>query len=83
MSVVHVHVHACVSMQDLWGLGAYFPSKFRKIGCSEIASEIILGKKQSCSSYMVCRVLHLVFSCISFMHGHLPSQLTLNFLERR
>ena len=36
----------CVSMQNLWGLGPY-----SNLECSEIASEIILGQKQSYSSY--------------------------------
>ena len=54
--------------------------KCLEIRCSEIASEAILGQKQSCSSYMARGVLHPIFGC---PHMHLLSQLTMNFQERR
>ena len=34
----------------------------QKIRHSEIASEATLGQKQSCSSYMACRVLHQILA---------------------
>ena len=37
--------------------------KFFEIRYSEIASEAILGQKQSFSSYMACRVLYPIFGC--------------------
>ena len=37
-------MYACISMQDLGGLGACSPRKFLEIKCSEIASEAILGQ---------------------------------------
>ena len=48
-------------------------------GLTEIASEAILGQKQSCSSYMARRVLHPSFSG---PYIHLLSQVTLNFHKR-
>ena len=48
--------------------------------CSEIASEAILGQKQSCNSsisYMVCGILYPIVGCIFAI-----SQLTSNFNER-
>ena len=56
------------------------PQEILEIRCSEIASEAILGQKQSCSSYMVRRVLHPIFGCPCM---HLLSKLTLNFHVRR
>ena len=44
-------------------MGTCSPIKFLEIKCSEIASEAILGQKQSGSSYMACRVLHPIFGC--------------------
>ena len=59
-------------------MGACSPRKFLEIRCSEIASEAILGQKQSRSSYryMACGELHLNFGCPCM---HLLSQLTWNF----
>ena len=70
---------ACVCMhasmtRGVWGM---FPQEIR---CSEIASEEILGQKQSRSSYMACGVLHPIYGCPCM---HLLSQLTSNFHERR
>ena len=48
-----------------------------KIRCSEIASEAILGQKQSCSSYMAHRVLHPILAV--HIRMHLLSQVMLNF----
>ena len=39
-------------------MGACSPREFLDIRCYEIASEAILGQKQSCSSYMAHGVLH-------------------------
>ena len=72
-----------VCMYNQGGLGACFPRKFLEIRGSEIASEAILGQKQSRSSsirYMARRVLYLIFGCPCM---HLLSQLTSNFHERR
>ena len=52
----------------------------QEIRCSEIASEAILGQKQSRSSYMARGILHPIFGCPRL---HLLCQLTLNFHERR
>ena len=41
----------------LGGSGGMLPKKILEIRCSEIASEAILGQKQSCCSYMACGVL--------------------------
>ena len=50
-----LHKHARV--------GGYAPpGNFLEIRCSEVASEAILGQKQSCSSYVVCRVLHPILA---------------------
>ena len=38
--------------------GSGSPRKFLEIRCSEIASEAILGQKQSRSSYMAREILH-------------------------
>ena len=62
------------------GLGACSPRKFLEIRCSEIASEAILGQKQSRSSYTARGVLHPIFGCPCV---HLLSQLTSDFHERR
>ena len=43
------------------------PRKVLEIRCSDIASEAILGQKQSCSSCMARRALHPIFSC-PYMH---------------
>ena len=43
--------------------GICSPRRFLEIRCSMIASEAILGQKQSRSSYMACGVLHLIFGC--------------------
>ena len=67
-------------MQDKGGWGACSPRKFLEIRCSEIASEAILGQKQSCCSYMAHGVLHPTFDCLC---GDSLSQLTLNFHEKR
>ena len=39
------------------------PRRFLEIRCSMIASEAILGQKQSHSSYMACGVLYVIFGC--------------------
>ena len=61
-------------------MGACSPRKFLEIISSEIASEAILGQKQSCSSYMACRVLTPIFDC---PYMHLLSQLTPEFLRKK
>ena len=61
----------------LGGSGGISPHKIR---CSEIASEAILGQKQSCSSHMARGVLYPIFGCPRM---HLLCQLTLNFHESR
>ena len=74
-------MYACISKHARQGrLGACSPRKFLEIRCSEIASEDILGRKQSCCSYMAHGVLHPTFDCPC---GDSLSQLTLNFHERR
>ena len=47
-------MYACINKQacKTRGIGACTPRKFFEIRCSDIASEAILGQKQSCSSYM-------------------------------
>ena len=52
----------------------------QKIRCSKIASEAILGQKQSRSSHIVRGVLHSIIDCPCM---HLLSQLISNFHERR
>ena len=42
----------CISMKEVWGLGARSPRNFFEIKCSEIASEAILGHRQILSSYI-------------------------------
>ena len=64
----------------LGGSGGMPPRKFLEIRCSEIASEAILGQKQSGSSYMARGAMHPIFGCSCM---HLLSQLTSNFHERR
>ena len=54
--------------------------KFLGIRYSEVASEAILGQKESRSSYTARGVLHPIFGCPCM---HLLSQLTSNFHERR
>ena len=58
----------CVALacktRGVWGRTP--PGKFLKIRCFEIASEAILGQKQSDSSYLARRVLLLIFSL--YMH---------------
>ena len=79
MSVVYVvcmYKQACKTR----GLGACSPRKFLEIRCSEIASEAILGRKQSHCSYMAHGVLHPTFDCPC---GDSLSQLSSNFHERR
>ena len=60
------------------------PQKILKHRCSEIASEAILGQKQSCSSYVVCRVLHPLFGCISYpcMDVTKPADIKQNVVRR-
>ena len=55
---VCMHNHA-----RLVSLGGMLPHKIL-IRCSEIASEAILGQRQSLSSYMARRVLHPIFGCL-------------------
>ena len=64
----------------LGGPGACSPRKFIEIRCSEINSEVILGMKNSYTSYLAHRVLHSIFSCPCM---HLLSQLTSNFPDRK
>ena len=64
----------------LGGLVACPPRKILEIRYFEIASEAILGQKQSRSSYMARRVLHPIIGCPSM---YLLSQLTSIFYERR
>ena len=52
----------------------------QEITCSEIACEVTLGQKQSCSSCAAGIVLHPIFSCPNM---HLPSKVTPHFYERR
>ena len=61
----------------LGGSGGMVPQEIFR--CSEIASEVILGQKQSRSSYMARGVLHPI-GCPCM---HLLSQLTPSFYERR
>ena len=72
---VCMHKHA-----RLGGSGGMLPHENFRMRCSEIASEAILGQKQSRSSYMARGVLHQIFGCPRM---HLLSQLTSNFQERR
>ena len=75
MSVVHLCKHKHVRIG-----GSGSPRKFCEIRCFEIASEAILGQKQSRSIYMAHRVVLLIFGC---SHMDLLSQLTSNSHERR
>ena len=68
---VCVHKHAKVG-----GLGACSPRKFLKL---EIVSEVILGQKQSRSSYMARGYFHPIFG---FPCVHLLRQLKSNFHEK-
>ena len=62
MSVVYVYMHKHA------GLGACSP----RVKCSDIASWVILGQKQSRNSYIAHRVLHPIYGC---PYIHLLSQL--------
>ena len=53
-----LHKHARVG-----GSGGMLPQENVEIRCSEIASEAILGQKQSRSSYMARGELHPIFGC--------------------
>ena len=64
----------------LGGSGACSPRKFLEVRCSEIASEAILGQKQSRSSCMARGALHLIFGCPC---TDLVNKLTSNFHTRR
>ena len=79
MSDVYVYMH---KHARLGGSRGMLPQEiFRKIRCSEIASEDILGQSQGRSSYT-----WLAEYCIQFlaaMHNAFVCQLTLNFHERR
>ena len=77
LHVCQMQVYACISMQDY---GMLSQENFTEMRCSEIASEAILGQKQSRSSYMTHCILHSIFGCPCI---HLLSQLTSNFQERR
>ena len=60
----------------LGGSGGMFPQgKFLEIRCSEIASGVNFGQKQSCSSYYFIQFLAVLHALLS--------QLTSNFHERR
>ena len=65
----------------LGGSGGMLPQESLEIICSEIASEAILGQKQSHISYLAHGVLHPNFGCHACMH--LLSQLTSNLHKRR
>ena len=52
MSVVYVYIHKHA------GLGACSPRKLLEVKCSDIASWVIRGQKQSRNSYIAHRVLH-------------------------
>ena len=58
---VCMHKHARLG----GGAETCYPRKFLEIRCYEIASETIVGQKQSCSSYMARRVLHPIFAGLS------------------
>ena len=75
------YIYGCMNMhaRGVWP-GACSPRKFLEIRCSEIASEAILGQKQSGSSYMARGAMHPIFGCSCM---HLLSQLTSNFHERK
>ena len=72
---VWMHASACKTR----GVWEHAPPGFLEMRCSEIASEAILGQKQSRSSYMARGVLHPIFGC-PFVH--LLSHLTSDFHER-
>ena len=79
MSDLCVCIHKQVRVGGAaWGHAP--PENVLEIRCSEIVFEVILGQKQSRSSYMVHRVFHPIFG---FPCMHLLSQLTSNFHERR
>ena len=67
MSDVHVCMFKHTKQGGSEGMLHQKIGKNQMLRCSEIASEAILGQKQSCSSYVVCRVLHPVFACIFSM----------------
>ena len=57
----YMDIYACPRMQYyIGGSGGMLP---QEIGRSEIASEAILGQKQSRSSYMAHEGLHPIFCC--------------------
>ena len=58
--IISVHAQECKTR----GSGGMPPRKFSEITFSEIASEAILGQKQSRSSYMV-----VVIKMIAYIHG--------------
>ena len=77
---MHVYLHRHARVGGVWG---HTPLPKKKnfqinIGCSEIASEAIVGQKQSRSSCMACGVLHRIFGCPCM---HLLRQLTRNLYE--
>ena len=70
-----LHKHA-----RLEGLGACSPRRFFKNRCSEIASEVILGQKQSRSSY-TCHSRSIASNFWPSMY--IFAKLISNFQERR
>ena len=59
-----VCMYACIIKDSrVVGSGGMLPKEILEIRCSEIASEAILGQKQSCSMYIAHRVLHPGFGC--------------------
>ena len=77
MSDVHVCMYKHLILGGVWGHAP--PGIFYiEIRCSEIASEAILGQKQSCSTYISCIVLHPGFACPDMASWH-----PWNFQERR
>ena len=73
-------MYACIKHARLVGSGGMLTQEIFEIRCSEIASEVVLGQKQSRSSCMARGVLHSIFGrpCMDLL-----SQLTWNFYERR
>ena len=61
MGVRCVCMHKHARLEGSGGICS--PRRFLEIRRSMIASEAILGQKQSRSSYMACGVLHLIFGC--------------------
>ena len=71
MDVCHVCMYTYMPKHArLGGLGASL-----EIRCSEIASEAILGQKQSRSSYMARGVLHPIFGCPRMDYFAVPADL--------